>query len=230
MGRITILLVEDDFLNRRLSKKALSENGYHILEAKNATEALMLLKKETVDFVILDINLGEFERDGISLGQEIRDKFRIPFVYLTAYDNTVIMSEAIETTPYSYITKPFKITDVIAAVELGIRQSEHSRKRKPTIIIKEGDFNIELPIEAVCYIEANKNYLQLYTQEKMYKARSTIKQIMQQLPQSSFVQTHRAFVVNKNKIDKFNFKNLIVNSVEIPVSKKYIYDISQIYI
>ena len=64
MNLKTILIVEDDFLNRRLTKKVLQENGYQTLEAKNANEALAILNKELVDLAILDINLGDGEMDG----------------------------------------------------------------------------------------------------------------------------------------------------------------------
>jgi len=224
-----ILLVEDDFLNRRLTKKVLAEHGHGILEAKNAAEALNLLNKEKVDFIIVDINLGEAECDGISLGQQILEKYGIPFSYLTAYDNSAVMSRAIATAPYSYITKPFKPADLLAAVELGIRQSATQQKRRPTIVVKDDDFNTELLIEDICYIEADKNYVLLHTADKIFKTRNTIKQIMEQLPQSSFIQTHRAFVVNRKKIDKFTVKTLVVNKTEIPVSKNYIDDIESVF-
>ena len=122
MGQKTILLVEDDFLNRRHSKKTLKENNYNVLEAKNASEALDILKKESVDLAILDIHLGENEIDGITLGQQINDKFSVPFFYLTAYDNAEVIGKAISTLPYSYLTKPFKNADLIASVEIAIRQ------------------------------------------------------------------------------------------------------------
>ena len=71
----TILLVEDDFLNRRFTKKILSENGYAVSEAKNSKEALEILQKESITLAILDINLGENEQDGISLGLKIKEKY-----------------------------------------------------------------------------------------------------------------------------------------------------------
>ena len=124
----TILLVEDNFLNRRLCKNALAENGYTVLEAKNAKEALEILRKEPVTLVILDINLGENEQNGILLGQQIKEKYSIPFIYLTAYENTEMIGQAVSTSPYSYITKPFKNSDLIASVEIAIRQSQNDKK------------------------------------------------------------------------------------------------------
>lgn len=228
MEQKTILLVEDDFLNRRLSKKILSDNGYRILEAKNAKEAFEVLKTEKVTLAVLDINLGAEEEDGISVGQALQKKYIIPFVYLTAYDTTEVVTRAVATTPHSYITKPFKSIDLLTAVELAIRQFSYKKMRKPSILVKDGEYNVELPLDEIAYIEAEGNYLLFYTDKKTFKSRSTIRQILEVLPGSMFIQTHRAFVVNKNKIDKFNIKSLVVQNEVIPVSKNYVNDISTI--
>ncbi len=222
MEQKTILLVEDDFLNRRLSKKALLENGYLVLEAKNAKEAFELLKKETVDLAVFDINLGENEQDGISLGQYLQEKLQLPFIYLTAYENPEIVGRAVATSPYSYLTKPFKNVDLIASVALAIRQS--AGKHVPKISVKDEDYHVALPMDEINYIESEGNYLLFYTDRKVYKMRSTLKQLMEMLPASIFVQVHRAYVVNKTKIEKSTSKSVVVNGVEIPVSKNYVDD------
>ena len=222
MNEKTILLVEDDFLNRRLSKKILKEKGYNVFEAKNAEIAIDILKKEPIDLAILDINLGDGERDGISLGQHIRDMFQIPFIYLTAYENAQIISDAILTSPYSYLTKPFKNSDLIASVEIAIIKSSKEEKPKITILVKDGEYKVELTTEEINHIESEGNYVLFHTDKKIYKSRSTIVQIIESLPSSSFVQTHGAFIVNKNKIEKYNSKNVVVRNIKIPISKKYI--------
>lgn len=221
MKQKTILLVEDDFLNRRHLKKVLLENDYRVLEAKNAKETLELLKKEMVTLIILDINLGENEQDGIALGGQIKDQFNVPFIYLTAYENSEFIEKAVSTSPYSYITKPFKNSDLIASLEIAIRQSFAESQRKPSICVKDDDYNVELDLDEIDYIESDGNYLLFYTGEKVYKLRSTIKKMIDELPASLFAQTHRAYIVNKNKIEKFNHKSLVVNGKEIPVSENY---------
>lgn len=220
-----ILIVEDDFLNRRLTKKILLENDYLVLEAKNADEAMYILKKESVDLAILDINLGDGEIDGISLGLLIQNKQKVPFIYLTAYENANVISEAVATSPYSYLTKPFKNSDLIASVELAIIKSSKEEKRKPSILVKDGDFKVELPIEKINYIKSEGNYLLFYTENKVYKCRSTIAQIIETLPSTSFIQIHRAFIVNRNKIEKFSLNSIVINQVEIPVSKNYYFNL-----
>jgi DNA-binding LytR/AlgR family response regulator len=176
------------------------------------------LTRESIFLAILDINLGENEQDGITLGQQIKDKFAVPFIYLTAYDNTEVISKAIATTPYSYLTKPFKNVDLIASVEITLRQSSAKYKK---IVAKDGEYQVELPVDKINYIESVGNYLFFYTDEKTYKSRSTIKHILEEISEGTFIQVHRAYVVNKTKIEKFKLKSLVIKATEIPVSKNY---------
>ncbi len=222
MSGQNILIVEDNFLNRRLIKKVLSEKGYQILECKNSREALSIIEKRQVDLIILDINLGENELNGISLGQIIKDKYAIPFIYLTAYETSDIINQAIVTKPCSYITKPFKNIDLIVSVEIALHQKkvEHSPKTH-YIVVRDNEYNIKLPVDDIDYLESEGNYILIHSSENAFRYRSTIKQILEILPEDQFIQTHRAFVVNKNKIDKFSNKELIVKNINIPVSKKF---------
>lgn len=222
-----ILLVEDDFLNRRLTKKLLLENNYSVLEAQNADDTFSIIKSESVDFVILDINLGDDERDGISIAQEIKTKHQIPFTFLTAYDHSEIINKALDSNPSSFLTKPFKNTDLIAAIELGIRQ--YKKPTKATLFVKEDGYTFEILTDDICYLEANRNYLQVHTQNKIYSIRNTISNIIESLPANNFVQVHRAFIINKDKIDKLNKKKIIINNLEIPISKNYVEDYRQLY-
>lgn len=217
----TILLVEDDFLNRRFSKKILLENNYTVLEAKNAKDALDILKKEAVTLVILDINLGENEQDGIALGEQIKNKFSVPFIYLTAYENAEVIGRAVATSPYSYLTKPFKNSDLIASVEIAIRQSSNSPKQKPFIHVKDGEYNIELALEEIDYIESDGNYVLFYSGKKLYKLRSTIKKMVAELPSSAFVQIHRAYIVNRSKVEKSTLQSVVIGNRELSVSEGY---------
>ncbi|MBS1777355.1 MAG: response regulator transcription factor [Bacteroidetes bacterium] len=228
MEEQTILLVEDDFLNRRLCRKVLVDNAYRVLEAKNATEAKSILNKEKIELAILDINLGEGERSGITIGQELAKQYGVPFLYLTAYDSPEIINRAIATTPYAYVTKPFKNTDLLTSVALAIRQGVKPNREILSIVVKDGEFNVGLPLADINYIESDGNYLRFYTNKMTFKTRSTVQQILEILPSSIFVRTHRAYIVNKNKIDKWTAKKLVVNQIEIPVSANYVPDINLI--
>ena len=217
-----ILIVDDDYLNRRLIKKTLIEHNFAVFEAKNVDTAIGFLQNESIDLAILDINLGENEQNGISLGKQIKETYRVPFIYLTAYDNPKIISEAIQTSPYSYLTKPFKNSDLIAAVEIALLNSDSNVEEEASLLVKDGDYKVELAVGEINHIESEGNYLLVHTDKKTFKCRSTISQILEILPADSFIQTHRAFVVNKSKIEKYNSQNVYVKDIPIPISKKYL--------
>lgn len=229
MQEITILVVEDDFLNRRLIKRVFIDRGYKVLEAKNGVETLAILANEKVDLLILDINLGENQQDGISLGTYLKNQYPLPFIYLTAYQTTDIIHSALHTHPQSYLTKPFKNADLIASVDLALQRTADRNQNLPYIILKEEEYQVKVPLERIDYIESDGNYLHVHSDCKVYKCRSTIKKILESLPPARFIQTHRAYIVNKDKIDMFSFKHVMIKNTLIPISKNYINDLHAVY-
>jgi len=224
MKQSTILLVEDDFLNRNLTKSILQKAGYRVLESKNIEEALALIALEPVDLAILDINLGNDKEEGIALGQKIKDHYAIPFIYLTAYANIPVFTQAKATQPHSYLTKPFKDIDLIAAIEIArahTATAQMPEKLISSIHLKYQDHFITLPLDKIDYFESKGNYLLCYSENKVYKYRSTIKQILALPTATTFVQTHRGFLVNKDKIEKYNTKNVHINQRLVAISRHY---------
>ena len=68
------------------------------------------------------------------------------------------------------------------------------------ILVKDGDYYVKLTLEVIDYFEASGNYLHVFSNNKFYKCRSTIKEMLEVIPKDAFIQTHRAFIVNRNKI------------------------------
>jgi DNA-binding LytR/AlgR family response regulator len=219
-----VLLVEDDFLNRRLFQKALEAQGFEVFSAKNVTEAKRHLETQSIELGVLDINLGENEPNGLMLGAFINEHFDFPIIYLTAYENKEIVSEALKTNPYAYLTKPFKETDLIATANIALQKKILANAVSATIQVNDSLYIVDLEIQDICYIESDGNYLNIHTAQNVYKLRSTLKDILSTLADLSeieFIRVHRAFVVNKEKIEKYSSKSIIVNDVELPLSKSY---------
>lgn len=87
-------------------------------------------------------------------------------------------------------------------------------------MVKDGEYFKEVDVESICYLESQANYVLVYTNTAQYKMRSTLKNFLEVYNEGQFEQVHRAFVINKDKIDKFNNKFVIVNGVHIPLTKK----------
>jgi two-component system cell cycle response regulator DivK len=84
-GNKKILYVEDAFENRLLIRRILQYEGYTVLEAENARGALEVLRQETPDLILMDINMPDI--DGYTLTTKLRSISRlmsIPILALTA--------------------------------------------------------------------------------------------------------------------------------------------------
>jgi len=216
---VKILIVEDEFLGRVYLKNKIIELGFDVCgEAKNTEEAIEIIKNKEVDVAILDINLGQDEKNGIWLGNFINENYKIPFIYLTAYGTSTVINNAIESLPSSYLVKPFKIAELEAAINIATK----NRIKKPKVIkIKLVNSYIKIKATDIDYIETNGNYLKIIVGDKIYQHRCTLKKMKSQLNPDVFKQAHRAFLVNSSKIQQYTSTYLLINDIEIPISIKF---------
>lgn len=131
---IQILVVEDERAIARDLKESLEHLGYSVPAiAGSSVEAIAQVEALRPNLVLMDIVLEDSEHDGIETAQEIRDRFGIPVVYLTAYANSAILERAKATDPFGYLLKPFRENDLWVAIETALKryrleQSLHERE------------------------------------------------------------------------------------------------------
>lgn len=223
--KIKILIVEDEYVTAKSISKFLSESGYEVVGISvNTEEAIENLENHSIDLVLLDINLNE-ERDGVWLANYINAKYKIPFIFLTAYSDKVTISSAIDSNPYSYLIKPFQKGELFPAIELAIKNHQEKgvvKKAIDSILLKDIDKYEIVNISDIQFIESRKNYLFVFTSQKEYKYRATIKEFLQKLPQT-FIQVHRGFIVNTKQIEGVNKKEgvVLVGGNKVPLSKSH---------
>ena len=130
MKNIEIIVVEDDEITALNLNLSLKKHGYNVIvTCNNATQAKTKIQTYKPDIIIIDISLDE-SNDGIKLGEFIRKKFDIPFIYLTSYSDDDIISQAKLTEPYGYIVKPFDPPSLHATIQMAIFKYEMQTKRQ----------------------------------------------------------------------------------------------------
>ena len=110
----TILYVEDNPDNRILVRRVLSAEGYTVLEAGNAVQALDALKKGKTDLILMDINMPDM--DGYALTTKIKslpEYMNIPIIAVTANVMRGDREKSLEAGCDGYIQKPIDI-DILA--------------------------------------------------------------------------------------------------------------------
>jgi DNA-binding LytR/AlgR family response regulator len=221
---LKIFIVEDEYINRIHLKKALEKMGHEVKgQASSAQEAIDLLKSTPVDLMILDINLGEEEKDGIWIGEYVSTHYNIPFIYLTAYGTESIVKRAINTSPYAYLVKPFNELELSASIELAMNRFrlDNQKIKAKDITIGNAKSFTKINSNEIYYIESQGNYVHIYTLEKIYKERTTLGTMLEKLPKENFVQIHRSFVVNIGKIERITPSKASIGEIEIPITRNH---------
>ena len=99
----------------------LEKQGYHVLQAETGTQALSLLEKETVSFVILDLMLPDIS--GEEICSRIRRQSRIPIIMLTAKTMEDDMLNGLNLGADDYISKPFMPQELLLRVYAVLRRT-----------------------------------------------------------------------------------------------------------
>jgi len=114
-ARKTVLIVEDNVLNRELTSAVLKSAGYAVLAAKDGAEALMLLGRERVDLMLLDIDLPYI--DGHKLLEAVHEQnIHVPAIFLSGLPGDEPEVKAFEIGAADFIRKPVKNTVLLARV------------------------------------------------------------------------------------------------------------------
>lgn len=119
----TILYVEDNLDNRTLVRRILTAEGYTLLEAANATQAMEILKITQPDLILMDINMPDM--DGYSLTSKIKETPRFeatPIIALTANVMRGDRERSLEAGCDGYIQKPIDIDKLSDQIERFLRR------------------------------------------------------------------------------------------------------------
>ena len=119
-GAPTVLVVDDEDDIRRMLRRVLVERGYHVVEASKGTEALQAVREHSPDLILLDAMLPEIH--GFDICRRIKGSQKyghIPIIMVSAIYRGWRFAEDLRQSfgVHAFIEKPFKITDVLAAIE-----------------------------------------------------------------------------------------------------------------
>ncbi|ATW25328.1 ANTAR domain-containing response regulator [Candidatus Formimonas warabiya] len=116
MGKLSILIAEDEPLTRLDLKEMLEGAGYFVCgEANNGNKAVDLAKQLMPDLAILDIKMPGL--DGLEVAK-ILHAMNIPVILLTAYSQQNFINRAEKVSVYSYLIKPITERELLPAVQL----------------------------------------------------------------------------------------------------------------
>ncbi|MDP2564835.1 response regulator [Pseudoalteromonas marina] len=117
-----ILLVEDDLGLQQLTKDYLEHNGLEVAVLERGDEVFSYLEKNHADLMILDVMLPG--KDGFSVCRQVRDKFSLPILMLTAKSEDFDQVLGLELGADDYVIKPAEPRVLLARVNALLRRGQ----------------------------------------------------------------------------------------------------------
>lgn len=119
---LKVIVAEDEGLIRMDIVATLNESGYEVVgEAADGEEAVRLATELSPDLIVMDIKMPKL--DGISAAEKVAE-LKIPVVLLTAFSQSDLVKRAAEAGAMAYVTKPFKPTDLLPALQIALSRHE----------------------------------------------------------------------------------------------------------
>ncbi|GHA69620.1 LytR/AlgR family response regulator transcription factor [Pontibacter akesuensis] len=238
MTKPKILISEDEVIIAEDLAASLEDLGYETCAIDTGEDTIDMIRETRPDLVLLDINL-KGDADGVEIGSRIRQEFKIPFIYLTAYADAATIDRAKKTEPDGFLVKPFDDKSLRSAIEIalykhdsnsrgekgsnGTQQTEHKEQEVATdyIFVKVKHRIIKVHYSDILWVEAYDNYSFIVTADQKYLVSSTLKDMEQKLPSQNFVRVHRSYIANLDKIDALEENSVVFAKGDVPIGKSY---------
>ncbi len=114
-GKGRILVVDDDRLVLATVTQGLVQAGYEVIDADNGDDAILLAREHRPALALLDIRMEGMT--GFDVAETLRDKYGIPFMFLSAFADEQTMATVKSLGALAYLVKPLEVNQIVPAVE-----------------------------------------------------------------------------------------------------------------
>jgi len=211
MEPVKALIIDDEQLARDLIRNYL--HGYPdvqiIGEGENGFEGARQIAELKPDLVFLDIQMPKLN------GFEMLELTENPpeIIFITAHNDFAI--RAFEMNAVDYLLKPYSRERLIAAVQKAadrirsgnIRENKIERllqqpltEKLERVVVKTGTKIKVIPVDRIIYLEAQDDYIMVYTDEGKHLKQGTMKYYEDHLDESKFIRVHRSYIVRIDQV------------------------------
>lgn len=246
MSKLRAIIVEDESPARELIKAFLKshDNIDLVMECDNGFDGVKAINENKPDMVFLDIQMPKLTGfEMIELLDEMPE-----IIFTTAYDQFAI--KAFELSAVDYLMKPFskkRFDEAIEKVFQRISTKSDSRAKLTSlaknlkenteaverIFVKTGNKIDVVPIAEIVKIEAEDDYVWIFTKDKKFLKKETMNYLEENLPGNTFIRVHRSSIINVgfiDKLEKYGKESYLIkmkDGSQVNISKSRIKDLKQ---
>ena len=236
MKKISAVIVDDEQLARQLIRRYLDAfpDIEITAECADGFEAVKTIQLSRPDLLFIDIKMPKL--DGFEVLEVL--EYKPITIFSTAHDEYAL--KAFEQNAIDYLLKPYSRERFASAVEKALEklnkddsQQKDIEKIKEQIftgsleriVIKNGANIKIIPVASIYYLEAQDDYVMIYSSEGRFLKQQTMKFFENCLDPSQFIRVHRSYIVKINQIkqiepyEKDSFILKLLNGATVNVSK-----------
>lgn len=215
------IIVDDEPIARRLLKMHLNQipDFELVAECSNAIQLSQILKKEQVDLIFLDIEMPILKGTDFLKNHTGSPKV----IFTTAYREYAL--QAFDLGAIDYLLKPISFPRFYKSIQKFLVLSDKTYLPKnfteKYIFITKNRKKIRLLLSQLVYVESKRDYIYICMESESYTIKKTLNSFYKELNES-FIQVHRSFIVNKDKVLSYSKTELkLSNGIIIPIGDKY---------
>lgn len=216
--KLNSIVVDDSAIQRITITKLVNESTLLNLvgDFSNALEAKNCINNNRIDLIFLDIEMPLI--NGFDLLDGLKTKPQI--IIITSKADYAVKAFEYEAT--DFLQKPIQrerfnkaIKKAVELHSLRYDNEEHGE----SIIIKSNLKKLKVLINKIKWIEAYGDYIKVVTDEESHLVLSTMKGFEKELPTGKFIRIHKSYIVNLDRVEKFNSKFAEIGNTKIPLSR-----------
>ena len=194
-----------------------ADHNSHIVAVTTfpSAEAFLFAEKEAqnCDMILLDIEMGEM--DGVELAKRIRARDEtVQLIFITGYPDFI--AEGYEVSALHYLMKPVPSDKLFSVLSRAAGNIKKAEKCLHVVYDRQTDV---VPLSRILYIEAQRQYVVIHTNDKIYRMKSSLVDTEDKLDEY-FFKCQRSFLVNLRYVVRIKNDCVVLkNDIEIPISR-----------
>lgn len=182
-------------------------------------ENLIYQTKRDYDIIVLDIEMGESNLNGMQIAQRIREyDDEVTIIFLTKEKK--YLKEGYKVRAYRYLIKPVSYEEFKDAVCDGIKYV-HKRRDRYLDVTGYSKYN-KILIDDIYYIETHKRKTMIHTSKGDIECSYSITELTEKLENKKFYRCYNSYLINLEYVDYYDSHIVRIQGVEIPLSRNKI--------
>jgi Response regulator of the LytR/AlgR family len=215
---IKCAIIDDEPLSRDILRQFIEDHPDLSLTAeyKDALEAISGLERQSVDLLLLDINMPKLS--GVNFYKSLQEKPLV--IFTTAYPEFAL--EGFELDAVDYLMKPIAFDRFLQAIQKVKNRLKTTSEETPEHIMLKVDKKLyRAAFDDILYLEAFGDYAKVHLIHQVLIITSTMKRLEAELPSELFVRTHKSYLINISKVEFIEGNQVKIGSGMIPIGLRY---------